>query len=143
MSILSNLSKIYERCIHEQISSFFENRFSKYQCGFRKGFNSQHCLLPLIENWRKSLDKGGYFGALLTDLSKAFDCLSHDLIIAKLHAYGFDIKSLKYIYSYLKGRWQKVKANGEYSTWLEILMWFHKAQYLVLFFSTDSYVIYS
>ena len=63
MSILSNISKIYERCLYSQISNFFFD----YQCGFRKGFNAQHCLVVMIEKWRKSLDKGESFGALLTD----------------------------------------------------------------------------
>ena len=56
--------------------------FSKFQCGFRKGFNAQHCLLAMIEKWRKTLDKGGERGAVLTDLSKAFDCIDHNLLIA-------------------------------------------------------------
>ena len=58
---------------------------------------------------------------MLTDLSKAFDCLLHDLLIAKLHAYGFEIDSLRLIYSYLVGRKQRVKIDNEYSTWQEIL----------------------
>ena len=84
VSILSNILKIYERCLYNQISDFFEEKFSNYQCGFRKGFSAQHCLLVMIKKWRKSIDKGGSFGALLTDLSKAFDCLPHDLLVAKL-----------------------------------------------------------
>ena len=54
----------------------------------------------MIEKWRKSLDAGGAFGALLTDLSKAFDCLPHELLITKLHAYRVDIPSLKLLHSY-------------------------------------------
>ena len=55
---------------------------SKYQCGFRKGYNAQNRLLVLIEKWKKAVDNGNVFGVLLTNLSKAFDCLPHDLIIA-------------------------------------------------------------
>ena len=62
---------------------------SKYKCGFRKGFNAQHCLLAMLEKWKKAVDTKKGFGALLTNLSKAFDCLPHDLIIAKLNACGF------------------------------------------------------
>ena len=59
--------------------------------------------------------------ALLTDLSKAFDCLNHNLLIAKLHAYGIDRMSLNYIMSYLKGRLQRTKIGISYSTWKELL----------------------
>ena len=121
VSILPNLSKVYERCMYEQMYTYFDQILSKYQCGFRKGFNAQHCLLAMIEKWRKTIDKGGVAGAVLTDLSKAFDCLSHDLLIAKLHAYGFSIKSLRYIHSYLTKRTQRVKINSSYSTWREII----------------------
>ena len=54
---------------------------SKYQCGFRKRFNAQHCLVSMIEKWTKSADNGGAFGALMTGLSKAFDCLHNELFI--------------------------------------------------------------
>ena len=59
-------------------------------------------------------------GALLTDLSKAFDCLPHDLLIAKLDAYGFNYQSLKVIYSYLTNRYQRVRINSQFSLWSEI-----------------------
>ena len=83
-SILFNTSKINGRCIYDQIQLFFDFLLSKYQCGFRRGYNAQHCLITLIEEWKKSVDNGGAFGALLTDLSKDFDCLPHELLIAKL-----------------------------------------------------------
>ena len=70
VSILSNISKAYERCIYDQIQTYFDKILSKYQCGFCKGYNSQQCLIALIEKWKKSVDNGGAFGALLTDLSK-------------------------------------------------------------------------
>ena len=120
VSILSNISKIYERCIYDQVYSYFDKILSIYQCGFRKGYNAQHCLMMLIEKWKESVDNGGAFGALLTDLSKAFDCICHELLIAKLDAYGFDKKSLTLIYSYLSNRKQRVKINDSYSSWREI-----------------------
>ena len=57
----------------------------------------------------------------MMDLSKAFDCISHELLIAKLHVYGFNKASLKLTYNYLKGRNQRVKINADYSSWREIL----------------------
>ena len=62
--------------------------FSKYQIGFRKGFSPQSCLVAMIEKFEKLLDQGSEYAALLMDLSKAFDCLPHDL--TKLHAHGLD-----------------------------------------------------
>ena len=121
VSILSNISKIYERLMFKQISEYFEQFFSKYQCGFRKGFSAQHCLVSMLEKWRSAIDNKKSFGALLTDLSKAFDCLSHDLLIAKLNAYGFSMSALRFVYSYLKNRKQRTKINSDYSSWEEIL----------------------
>ena len=69
----------------------------------------------------KSVDNGGAFGLLFTDLSKALDCLSHELLIAKLDGYGFDKNALKLVNSYLSDRKQRVKINNKYSSWSEIL----------------------
>ena len=67
------------------------------------------------------MDKGKTFGILPTDLSKAFDCLSHELIIVKLNAYGFSLSALKLMQSYLSERKQRTKINQAYSSWEEIL----------------------
>ena len=91
-------------------------------CGYRKGFSTQHALLSLIEKWKKVLDNKGYGGAILMDLSKAFDTINHDLLIAKLHVYGFSKESLKLIKSYLTNRWQRTKLNTGFSKWTEILL---------------------
>ena len=80
-----------------------------------------NALLPMIEKLRKSLDEGVAFGALLTDLSKALDCLSHELLIAKLYVYGIHILSLQLLHSYITKQKQRVKLNGTYSSWSEII----------------------
>ena len=121
INILLNISKVYERCLYDQISQSFESRFSKFQCGFRKGYSAQHCLLAMIEKWKTAVENGDAFAALLTDLSKAFDCIPHDLIIAKLAAYGFDTNALKLIHNYLSNRKQRVKVNSTYSIWKDIV----------------------
>ena len=80
---------------------FFEDIFNKQQCGFRKGYNTQQCLLKMLEKWKRSVDGDKVFDALLTDLSKAFDCLDHELLIAKLNAYGFSLPALRLMNDYI------------------------------------------
>ena len=105
----------------KQIAEFVENKMSKYLCGFRKGYNTQHALMRLLDKLNKSIDKGRKTGVFMMDLSNAFDCISHNLLIAKIHAYGFENHSLKLIHNYLNGRKQKIKINSKYSTWKEII----------------------
>ena len=82
----------------------------------------QHALIALLEKLRLSLDNKGYGGTILMDLSKAFDTLNHDLLIAKLHAYGFIKKASFFFPSYLSNRWQRTKINSSYSSWTELLL---------------------
>ena len=74
----------------------------------------------MIESWRKCLDASGIIGTVLMDLSKAYDCIEHDLLIAKLEAYGFDRDSLKFMYSFLTGRGERVKVGSSYSSFGKI-----------------------
>ena len=104
VSILSNISNIYERLLYKHLETYFESFLSQYQCGFKKGYSVLTTLLPMIGKWIESLDCGCNFGALLSDLSKAFDCLSDDLLLDKLHAYGLDMPSLKLLHSLLTKR---------------------------------------
>ena len=85
-----------------------------------KNFNTQQALLALIEIWKKILDNKGFAGAVLMDLFKASDTINHDLLVEKLHAYGFSNDSFKLLYSYLKNRWYRTKINRKFSSWKEL-----------------------
>ena len=74
-----------------------------------------------MKNWQKCLDKSGVVGTVLMDLSKAYDCLPHDLLLAKLSAYGFDESAITLIANYLSNRYQHVKIGSTFSSYLEIL----------------------
>ena len=87
------------------------NKLSTKMCAYREGHSTQHLLLKLIDRWRRCLDKSGVVGTILMDLSKAFDSLPHDLLIAKLDAYGFSEKAVELIFSYLNDRYQRVKVS--------------------------------
>ena len=121
VSILPTITKIYEKLFYIQIYEYFNSIFSKYLCGFRKGHSTQHCLLFMLENLKKSLDSGFKTGILLTDLSKAFDSISHDLLLAKLNAYEFSSNSLNLIKDYLTGRKQRTKICDTFSSWRNII----------------------
>ena len=121
VSILSVVSKVFERILQKQMTDFVNGFLSPYLCGYRKGFSPQYALLAMIEKWKKSLDNKGFAGGVLMDLSKAFDTINHELLIAKLHAYGFKLNSLKILLSYLTGRFQRVKINSSFSSWVELL----------------------
>ena len=97
MSILPVILKIFEKFVCKQ-TVFIDPLFSKFQHGFRKGYGAQDCFLAMLEHWKLAVDKEKIFGTLLTDLSKVFDCLSHELIIAKLNAYRFSLAALKGIF---------------------------------------------
>ena len=96
VSILTNISKIYEKLLHNQLSKYVDSLLATNQCGFRKGFSSQYCLLVMLEKFKEAIDRGNQFGALLTDLSKAFDCIDHKLLIVKLYEYSVFIIFLNY-----------------------------------------------
>ena len=122
ISLLPSLSKVYEKLIYQQLNAFFENKLSPLLCGFRSRYSTQHALLNLINKWHSCLDNSGVVGTILMDLSKAFDCLPHELVLAKLHAYGVDIKSLKLLQDYLSNRTQRVKLDSTFGSWLKILL---------------------
>ena len=114
------MSKIFERLIFKQICPFAYRLLSNLLCAFREGHSAEHALFRLTEICRKALADGRVVRMVLMDLSKAYDCITNDLLIAKLAAYGLDHCSLLLIYSYLSSRKQGVKVGSEFSDWLEI-----------------------
>ena len=83
VSILPVVSKIFERIMQTQIVSFINEKLYTYMCGYRKGYNTQYALMALHEEWKQYVDKHGYAGAVIMDLSKAFDPIHFELMIAK------------------------------------------------------------
>ena len=117
VSILSHVSKVFQRIMYMQIGTFMRDKLSKLLTGFRKNHSTQHCLMSMLDMWKNTLDNGGYVSAIFMDLSKAFDTLKRKLLIAKLGAYGFERDSLSFMKSYLKDRQQRVRVNNNFSSW--------------------------
>ena len=121
VSIFPTFSKMLERLLSRHLLEFFNNILSKFQCGSRKGYETQCCLLLMLEIWKGVTDSNKAFDALLTDLSKAFDCLSYNLLISKLHTCGLDIDSLNILQDYLRNCKQRTKVNSFYGSWEAII----------------------
>ena len=92
-----------------------EDEFAKCLTVFRKSHGIQQSLLTMLEEWKRGSDNGSYVSALFMDLSKVFDIINHDLMLAKLKAYGFSTNALNLMHSYLKNRKQKVQTNNKFS----------------------------
>ena len=96
-----------------------EPKLTNIICGFREGHSTQHALLRVIETIRRHIDQSGVCCMVLMDLSKAYDCLPHDLLLAKMEDYGFSIDSQKLMHSRLVGRKQIVTIGTTISSWQE------------------------
>ena len=94
--MLPLLSKVFENIIYNQLYEYLEKFLSELLCRFRKAHSTQHALFRIIQKWKTQIDSGGYAGAILMDWCKACDCLSHDLSITKLEAYGLVIGSFNF-----------------------------------------------
>ena len=121
VSVLNTFSKIYEKVLKQQLVQHLDNKLSVFTLAYRRAYGTLHILIRLIEDWRSHLNNDFLVGAILMDLSNAFDCIPHDLLIAKLHAYGFDEDALVLTYSYLKRRKQCVRINNVYSSFKEVI----------------------
>ena len=117
ISVLFAFLKVFERLLKKQMAPFMKPKLTNILCGFREGCSTQHTLLRVIETIRKYIDQSGMCGMVLMDLSKAYDCLPNDLLLAKMEAYGWSLDSVKLMHSYLVGRKQRVKIGINYCSW--------------------------
>lgn len=121
ISILPVLSKIFERLVHAQVSSYLasNNLFNPLQSGFRAGHSTSSALLKVTDDIRKSMDNKMLTILLLLDFSKAFDCVDHDILLARLLSMNFSENAVGWFRSYLSERKQRVKGSlREFSNWL-------------------------
>ena len=117
VSVLTALSKVFEKLSGVQLSSYFESIFSKFLYGFMPTFSCQTILLKMIEDLKQSIDNGKMAGTIAVNFSNAFDSLPHGLLIEKLAACGVDFYSCRLLASYLYNRHQRVKLGNIKSTW--------------------------
>ena len=123
VSVLPTISKLFERAINIQLTEHFNSIFNPFLAAFRSGYGCQSTLLRIVEDWKKALDANKYVGAILMDLSKAFDCLPYDLLLLKLREYGLSPSAINLVQSYLSNRSQCVKLGSVTSTYESIFKW--------------------
>ena len=113
ITALFNFASIF----YSQLNGYMENKSSKYLTGFRKNHSTQNSLRRTIESWKAKLNNGSKVGVKIIDLSRTFDSLNHDLLLAKLEAYGLDNNAVRFMRSYLINRLQRCKINNSFSEW--------------------------
>ena len=111
---------MFEKLKFDQLYSVFTPVFSDNMSGFLRGHSCCSALLKLTDDWRQALDNKKDVAVIAIDLSKAFDSICHNLLLAKLKAYGVHDSAIKLIQSYLSGRFQRVKCNGKVSNRLPL-----------------------
>lgn len=119
-SILSSIPKILEKVMYDQLYDTFKTHFSLNMSGFLSGHSCCTALLKMVDDWRLALDSKKVTGTIAIDLSKAFDSVCHNLLLAKLRAYGLNDDALRFVQSYLTERLQRVKYNCKLSDWLPV-----------------------
>ena len=120
VSVLHILSKIYESVMNDELFEYFLDKFHDFLCAFRRKYSCQSLLLKAVDDWKCALDQNISTGVVFMDLSKAFDCLPHGLLVAKLHAYGLDVSACELLADYLRHRKQRVKIGTARSSWMEL-----------------------
>ena len=122
VSILPSVSKVFQKIMYDQLYKYTENFLNQVVDEFCKAHSTQHPLLRLLQKRQKEFDSGRLIGTILIYLSKAYDCLRHDLLITKIEAYRLDNGSLKLVLDYLTFRKQRSKVGSAYSKWSKLLV---------------------
>ena len=112
VSILNCFSKIYKKFLNERLLPYVNRSISELMPSHRSGYSTNHVFNLTFENWRHALDNNLFTGAVLMGLSEAIDCIPHNLLIAKLHAYGLDFDTVTFLHNYLKHQKQSVEINN-------------------------------
>ena len=112
---MSDLSKVFERIVHRKIVSYAEayNIFDPRQSGYRTGYSTQTALIRVCDDIRNAIDERCLTILVLFDFSKAFDTISHSLLLLKLKTIGFSDTALAWVFSYLAGRSRAVVDGNE------------------------------
>ena len=134
INLLPAISKLFERLLYTQLYDYMRQFFSPLLGGFRQGYSTQHVLLNFLQRCKSSIDNNGLAGALFMDLSKALDSVDHNLLLAKLNAYGINLDALQLLRSYLSKKYQRVKVNSTFSGWKEISFGVPRGSVLGLYF---------
>ena len=121
VTVLPILNNIYERVLSDQLSVYFKDILSDFISAYRKNHSCESTLLRLTEDWRAGLDNKELVAVISLDLSKAFDCVPHELLLAKLKAYGVAEHGVALLRNYLSGRSQRVKVGDQFSSWLPVI----------------------
>ena len=106
--------------MNNQLTEYFVTILNKLLCAFRKRYSCQSLLVKMVDEWKVALDKGCITGAVFMDLSKAFDCLPHGLLIAKCHAYGLTVPVCELLTDYLSQRKQRVNIGSVRRSWADL-----------------------
>ena len=122
ISITTPFSKILEKCLHKQPTAYAESRgiLTPLQFGFRSKVSAQDAILYFIETIQHEIEIRNIVHAVLLDLFKAFDSLSHQVLLKKLESLHFSPSATKIVESFLTGRLQQVSVNGVLSEWIEL-----------------------
>ena len=120
ISIRSAIPKLLEKVMYDQLYDVFKSEFSLNMSGFLRGHSCCTALLKMVDDWRLALDSKKITGSIAIGLSKAFDSICHNLLLAKLRACGLNDDAIAFLQSYLTDRHQRVKFHGKFSKWCPV-----------------------